>query len=181
MKKIRNISLAFLLSTFCIISCSDADEKLVVDNTGEEKSVTSLFVRLTDAPGDYQQVNINVMQVRVQKTDSLWYDLTTNSGYYDLLTLQNGVDTTIVNDTLSKGTQITGLRLVLGDSNTVMVDSVMYPLQVPSGSTSGFKIKFSDTLSADSLNILLDFDAEKSVLKKGQKDEYLLKPVIKVK
>jgi hypothetical protein len=61
-----------------------------------------------------------------------------------------------------------------------MVDSAYFPLKVTSGSTLGFKINFSDTLSVDSLGITLDFDADKSIQKQGNKECYILKPVIKV-
>jgi len=173
----KNIYPFLFLLTFCFIACDDTDQP-----TPEEvKSGKTLFqIELTDAPGDYQEVNIDIQKVRVQIQDSNWIDLTTNAGFYDLLKLQNGVDTTIVKDSLSKGTYITQMRLILGDSNNVMVDSQYFDLKIPSGSASGFKIQFQDSLVADSLNIKLDFDAEKSIIKKGNKNDYSLKPVIKV-
>lgn len=167
------------LLVLVVASCTESEEPTPTQNT--KTGYSQLKVKLTDAPGDYQQVNINISQVRVQTTDSSWIDLTTNHGYYDLLTLQNGIDTTIVQDSLTKGTYITAIRLILGDSNNVMVDSNFYPLKVPSGSTSGYKINFQDSLQADSLTITLDFDADKSIIKQGNKNDYLLKPVLKVK
>lgn len=167
----------FLAVTAFTISCNDEPVETIKKNV-TETSYAPLRIRLTDAPGDYQQVNIDLLQVSVQKLDSSWTNLTTMQGTYDLITLQNGLDTMIVNDSLAVGTKIAGLRLILGDKNTVMVDSVLYSLKVPSGSTSGFKVKFSDTLNADGLNLLLDFDADKSVVKNG-KNDYLLKPVVK--
>ncbi len=139
-----------------------------------------LIIYLTDNPGDYQQVNVDLQQVRIKiKDDSSWVDLNTNQGIYDLLQYQAGDDTLIVNDTLPPG-EIQELRFVLGDSNSVMVDSVVYPLFVPSGSSSGLKIKLQKLMVSDSLtNVTLDFDAEKSVVKTGN-SRYLLKPVINV-
>ncbi len=170
MKKIAVIVASVLL----VASCQKPDSTFT-----KKSGITNLFIELTDAPGNYDQVNIDVEQVRVRLGDSTWRDLNTNAGIYDLLVLQNGVDTLIVNDSISKGLFITQLRLILGDNNTVMVDSVIYPLKVPSSSQSGFKIQFADSLQADSLNITLDFDAEKSVHQVGQKEEYILKPVLK--
>ncbi len=174
-----------LISFSCIVafaafftSCGE-DPIDSIDKSTNLSSKAPFQIRLTDAPGDYQQVNIYLLRVSVQKLDSSWIDLPTNAGRYDLLTLQNGLDSMIVNDSLAVGTKIAGLRLVLGDSNTIMVDSMMHNLKVPSGSSSGFKVKFSDTLEADGLNILLDFDADKSVVKNGN-ETYLLKPVVKV-
>lgn len=61
----------------------------------EEKS--SLRVKMIDAPGDFQQVNVEVLQVKVHHEGAGWIDLPTNSGVYDLLTLQNDVSATLVN------------------------------------------------------------------------------------
>ena len=176
--KLKYAPLVLLLFVF-LYACND-DLNPVLPGGGNS-NYSFITINLTDAPGDYEEVNIDVQTVRAQLTDSSWVDFTTNTGIYDLLTLQNGIDTTIVKDSLSKGSVITQLRLILGDSNTVLVDSNYYSLKVPSGSSSGFKIQFTDSLSADSLNITLDFDAEKSIVQQGNQNKYLLKPVIKVK
>lgn len=171
MKKI-----GILIATVVVLAgCYGSEDGPSPNNNG----FTKMKINLTDAPGPYQQVNIDLQKVRVQYTDSTWGDLTTNAGIYDLLQLQNGVDTTIVQDSLSKGRYITHLRLVLGDSNSVMVDSMLYDLKVPSGAESGLKVKFNDSLQADSLSITLDFNADKSVHQLGNKDNYILRPVIK--
>jgi len=138
-----------------------------------------LEIRLTDAPGDYQQVNIDLQQVRVKlDEDSGWVDLKTNEGIYDLLTLQNGIDTLIVSDEIS-GEKVKEVRLVLGSENTVMKDSVLHSLKTPSAQQSGLKIKLNKTLGIDSTNvIMLDFDADASVVELGN-GGFNLKPVIK--
>lgn len=172
MNKIAVLAAATLLA----VGCQNVESPVMKD-----RGMTNLTINLTDAPGEYDQVNVDVEQVRVQLSDSTWRDLNTNAGIYDLLVLQNGVDTVIVSDSLSQGVFITQLRLILGDDNTVMVDSTLYPLKVPSGSQSGFKVFFHQAVSSDSLNITLDFDAEKSVHELDSKGEYILKPVLHVK
>lgn len=180
---IKSVIIGSAMLGLVLFSCNDDTTPDPKPNTNNNNTseYTHFSVKLTDAPGDYEEVNIDIQKVRVQLSDSSWKDLTTNAGIYDLLTLRNGVDTTIVNDSLTKGVYITGMRLVLGDSNNVYVDSAYYALKVPSGTTSGYKINFSDSLAADSLNIILDFDAEKSIVQQGQGHDYLLKPVVKVK
>ena len=174
----KYIPTSFLLIFGSLLAFYSCSEKVSLDNPGNNK-YTTVEINLTDAPGDFQEVNIDIQSVQVQLGDSSWRTLTTNSGFYDLLLLQNGLDTTIVSDSLSQGVSITSMRLLLGDSNTVMVDSTYHTLKVPSGSSSGYKILFQDSLTADSLAITLDFDAEKSIVKKGNKNEYILKPVVK--
>ena len=143
---------------------------------------TYLQIRLTDAPGDYQQVNIDVQEVQARVQDSSgsqWYSLDTQAGIYDLLLLQDGVDTVLVNDSLPPG-ELEELRLILGEDNTVMCDSILQPLEVPSGSQSGLKIKLQQLMIQDSLSTLtLDFDAEASIVARGN-GKFNLKPVIRV-
>lgn len=146
--------------------------------------VAYLKIRMTDDPGDYQQVNVDLQQLRAKVVDDstgdeVWYDLATQAGIYDLLQLQNGLDTLVVNDSLPPG-ELQELRLILGDQNTVMVDSTLREMKVPSGSSSGLKIKLQQVLVRDSISqVLLDFDAEESVVARGN-GGYNLKPVIRV-
>lgn len=161
-----------LLTVLCLFAC---DMQMVDPNPG--KAVVQVY--LTDDPDDYQQVNVDLLQVRIKTKDTSWVDLNTNQGIYDLLQYQAGDDTLIVNDTLPPG-EIQELRLVLGTDNSIMVDSVLYPLTIPSSGTSGLKIKLQKLMVSDSLtDITLDFDVEKSVIEKGN-GEYQLKPTIKV-
>ncbi|HZF99878.1 MAG TPA: DUF4382 domain-containing protein, partial [Chitinophagales bacterium] len=63
-------------------------------------------------------------------------------------------------------------------NNTIMVDSVIYPLEVPSGYTSGLKINVHQVITGGtSYTLLLDFDAGHSIVETGN-GEYKLKPVI---
>ena len=139
-----------------------------------------LQIFLTDDPGDYDQVNIDLQEVWVKVKDSSdFYILQTNQGIYDLLQLQNGLDTMIVNDSLPPG-QVQELRLLLGPDNSIMVDSVLHEMKVPSGQQSGLKIKMNKILVQDSLaTVTIDFDAGESVVEKGN-GSFSLKPVIRV-
>lgn len=139
-----------------------------------------LTVKMVDAPGDFQQVNVEVLQVQVNHAGQGWINLPTNAGIYDLLTLQNDVSATLVNvGTLPAG-RLNQFRMILGDDNTVMVDSVYYPLATPSAQQSGLKVNLkSDFAVNTAYEVVLDFDAEKSIVQQGN-GSYSLKPVIKI-
>ncbi|MDX2283797.1 MAG: DUF4382 domain-containing protein [Bacteroidia bacterium] len=138
-----------------------------------------LAIRLTDDPAAYDQVLIDLQQVRVRTAGAGWYDVATYVGIYDLLALQNGLDTLIVQDSLPPG-QIDEIRLILGPDNQVVIDSAAYPLKTPSAQSSGLKIKLQQTLVQDSLTtVVLDFDAGQSIVAQGN-GGFLLKPVIRV-
>lgn len=164
-------ALLVMCSVFVFSGCRKDD-----DNKG------NIRIRMTDAPAAFQQVNVEIVKVRVHmEGGASWIDLPTNSGVYDLLTLQNGIDTTIVNSSaqLPAG-KITQMRLVLGSNNTVMADSVIYPLTVPGGSESGIKLVGDMQVQQNqTLNVLIDFVAGESVVESGS-NKWHLKPVIKV-
>jgi hypothetical protein len=151
------------------------------DDDDSTKQV-NLNVRLTDGPGDYQQVNVDIAEVRVKMSDdsSQWITLTNgNYGIFNLLDYQNGVDTLLASGQVPN-VFLKEVRLVLGDSNSIMVDSILYDLQTPSAQQSGLKIKLDKELSLEDNLLLLDFDAAESIVKTGN-GGYILKPVIKVK
>lgn len=141
-----------------------------------------IIVRLTDSPGDYETVNIDLVGVQIHRNlgnqESGWIDLDVNAGVYDLLTLTDGVETVIADSYLPAG-EISQLRLVLGDNNSVVVDGEEFPLVSPSGLQTGLKLLINETLlEGITYSVLLDFDAAKSIVITGNQ-KYVLKPVIR--
>jgi hypothetical protein len=155
-----------------LASCTDDDAK---------PGSTLFNLRMTDAPmAQVQQVNID-LQTIIVTTDSTRDStvLGTNAGIYNLLDYQGDLDT-LIGSAIIQAFTVDQIRLVLGDNNSVMVDSVLYDLKTPSAQQSGLKINLhADISTVDVYNVLIDFDAEKSVVEQGN-GGYLLKPVIKV-
>ncbi|MGM0546922.1 MAG: DUF4382 domain-containing protein [Bacteroidota bacterium] len=173
------------LIAFVAVSCGD------INTSGTNAEKAQMNVNLTDAPGDYQEVNVDVQGLRVHYTpasndtvstdsaDGKWIDLPVEPMKVNLLELTNGVDTLLAEAELDPG-HYKELRLILGDDNTVMVDSTTQDLKVPSGQQSGYKIKFKTDLEAgDDIDVVVDFDAGRSVHKAGNSGKYILKPVLK--
>jgi len=161
------LALSVTLFTACNKTLSDGD--------------TNLRVNLTDNPYNATEVNVDIREVRVNfKSDSAgWQTLNTTPGVYNLLRLQNGVDTLLASGPVPSGI-LKEIRFILGTNNTIKIDSVTYPLTIPSGGTSGLKIKVDKKLNAGIDSLLIDFDAALSISKTGN-GEYKLKPVLKVK
>jgi hypothetical protein len=144
-------------------------------------SNTQLNIRLTDAPYNAQEVNVDIREVRVNfAADSTgWVPLQTNAKVYNLLGLQNGVDTLLASASVPAGT-VQELRFILGSNNSIKINNVTYPLSVASADESGLKIKVGKKLNKGLDNLLIDFDAELSVIQTGN-GTYKLKPVLKLK
>jgi hypothetical protein len=171
MKKIIGI----LVITLVFIACNK-------DNNTEIPSSksTTLQIYLHDQPIDYQQVNVDIQHIVIKGYgNNAEYDLTdsTGAGIYNLLDYQNGLDTLLGEITVDYDS-ISQIRLVLGTENSVMVDSVLYPMATPSAQQSGLKINVHGELTyVDTFVVNLDFDAGESVHQLGNGD-YQLHPVI---
>lgn len=147
-----------------------------------DESRSRLEVRLTDSPGDYEEVNIDIQGVEIHraegKQDNGWVALDAEAGVYNLLTLTNGLDTLLGSAELPSG-RISQIRLILGTNNSVKLDGNVYPLEVPSGQQSGLKVNVQTQMSPGvSYVITLDFDAARSIVTTGA-GSYKLKPVIR--
>ncbi|HKK44568.1 MAG TPA: DUF4382 domain-containing protein [Balneolaceae bacterium] len=175
----------FGLMVVTTVSCGD------VNFSGPKTNKSHMNVHLTDAPANYQEVNIDVQGVRihytptsndtttVDTTEGKWIDLPANPMKVNLLDLTNGVDTLLSSADLNPG-RYSELRLILGNDNTVMVDSMMHNLKVPSGQHSGYKIKFNTVLNeGETIDVSIDFNAAKSVHEAGRSGKYILRPVLK--
>ena len=172
---IKRIFYTFLsgLLILLIPACSKDSE-----TTTNTESKAHLTVRMTDAPGAYDAVMIDLRRVEIIQEGGEIIELNTNAGIYNLLEFSNGLDTLIAVAELDTCT-ISQIRLILGENNSVVVDSISYPLSTPSASQSGLKLQVHQKFEAGiSYNILLDFDANQSIVAKGN-GGYLLKPVIR--
>lgn len=146
----------------------------------KDSHTSTVQVKMTDAPADYQEVNIDLKDVKVNFNGDTagWVSLQAKPGVYNLLGLQNGLDTLIGQGTFPTNT-LNEVRLILGDNNTIKVNDQTYPLTIPSGAESGLKIKVNRKLDATLETIVIDFNAGLSVTQ--EPDGYKLRPVITVK
>lgn len=163
--------------------------------TPPNATMGTLGVGLTDAPAcGFDAVNITVNKVRVHQsgtasdTDSGWTDITLSPAKkINLLSLTNGVLESLGTTSLAAG-RYTQVRLVLDpNANNTTVNSVVptgttveQPLETPSAVQSGIKLVSEfDVAAGQRTDLVLDFDACKSVVTRGN-GKYALRPVVKV-
>jgi hypothetical protein len=158
------------------------------DGLGTGKGTLKIY--LTDAPGDYKEVNINISRIdghiALEDEEGYWEILKDwpDGLPIDLLTLE---DVSILLASLElEPNKYTQLRLFLmgeeGDAWLVLNDSFLTekPLEIPSVYQTGIKLNRPFEIVAGSITKLtIDFDAEKSVIKTGN-GKYKMKPVIHV-
>jgi hypothetical protein len=151
-------------------------------NDASSNGKARIQVALTDDPGNYEVVNIDVRDVRINYSNDTakgWTSLGgVKTGNYDVLSLANGKEAILANAQINAG-KIQQIRLVLGDNNFVKVDGKTYELKTPSAQQSGLKMKIRQEVNEGlSYKLLMDFDASRSIVQTGN-GKYILKPVIR--
>ncbi|HET8884842.1 MAG TPA: DUF4382 domain-containing protein [Salinimicrobium sp.] len=191
MKKISNLlktktlflPLFTLLIAFTVISCSEDND----DNSpNDEEQTANITVRMTDAPGDYDAVYVDVEDVMIkaeatEDEEEGWVSVgNVDADIYNLLELTGGVTALLADSEIPAG-PISQIRLILGTDNSVVMDGVSIPLSTPSAQQSGLKLQVNETLEADqNYDFLLDFDVEESIVVSGASGQFILKPVIRL-
>ncbi|MFZ5545024.1 MAG: DUF4382 domain-containing protein [Pseudomonadota bacterium] len=155
----------------------------------------TLRMSMTDAPAcGYDAVYVTVEKVRVHQSanaaeaDAGWHEIVLSPAKrVDLLSLTNGVLEELGQTALPAG-HYTQLRLQLAanggsgtPANAVVVGGNEIALDTPSAQQSGLKLNANIEVEADKVaDFVLDFDACKSVVKRGNSGRYNLKPVVSI-
>jgi hypothetical protein len=162
----------------------------------ESAGTGTMRVALTDAPAcGYDHVYVTVDRVRVHQSagaaesDGGWSEIVVSPARrVDLLGLTNGALEELGQTPLPAGTY-TQMRLVLADNSTAqpMANSVVptggseIALDTPSAQQSGLKMNVDVEVGANQVaDVAIDFDACKSVVRRGNSGRYNLKPVLAV-
>ena len=89
------------------------------------------------------------------------------AGVYDLLQLRNGVDTLLATSNIAAGS-VRLIRINLGTNNSVMKDSVTYPLQIPAGASTYILVKLMgnewEHFAVNASRLWIDFDIMRSIV-----------------
>jgi hypothetical protein len=168
---------------------------------------SSVAVFLTDGPGDFDAVNIDIQKVEVKvdkdekhkrddnrngldddKDDHLkrkddfgeWIDLNFTPKIIDVLSLRNGIETQLGTANIDAGT-VRKIRITLGTQNSVVKGSVKYDLLMDSQTSNFLYIKLFDNHrergNRNDVKVWVDFDIASSIVEANGK--FYLKPVLR--
>ena len=202
MKQLRFVFVALCTISIIILvlfSC----QKQTTDNITIPVGQQRVSIRLSDNPVNYQAVYVDIQQVIVQiipdscrgRGDanhndcydddeyrcSVWDTLNIRPGVYNLLDLSNGTDTLLATGLTLTG-RINQIKLILGNSNSVVIDSVSYPLTLWNNNhTVSIQVKGHDitTITPNELQLWLDFDAGNSIVKVSN-NHFVLRPRLRI-
>lgn len=167
-------------------------------------SAVSVF--LTDGPGDYDNVFIDIVKVEVKvdkdegrkrndnggandndnddhmkRKDEFgeWIDLNYTKGKIDVLALRNGVETQLGTANIQAGT-VRKIRITLGTDNQVVKNGVTYPLVLANPTQNFLYIHLFDKhrqRGNNNVSVWVDFDIANSIVENN--GNFYLKPVLR--
>lgn len=193
-----NALLLCLLCAFSLAACGGSGGS-DSGGTSPDGGVGTLSTSLTDSSTDeYQAVYVTIARVEVHHdSNGSWQTVAEPNKTYNLLDLVNGVREDLGIASLDAG-HYTQMRLIIGETaeaGGINMNSMAHPyanyiinlanevhgLKVPSGTNTGLKIVNGfDINDNQTTELILDFDAMRSVVKSGASGKYLLKPTVKV-
>ena len=199
-KNLSVLAAACVFAAVFILSCTKDNSSSSSVPPGKQK----LSLYLSDDPGFFDQVLIDVQAVKVlvdtstadtvehrwhhdwncddgKDTSVVWEDLQIRPGVYDLLTLRNGTDTLFAQGTIPQG-KIKRIKITLGSNNSLVKDSVNYPLHLfPGDSVVTIKLKGDelDEYLSGQFQLWLDFNIGRSIIK-VRDGEFYLRPYIRL-
>lgn len=188
MNVLRSLALGGGIVTVYLFSCAGGGGGGGIGGSG------IIRLALTDAPAcGYDAVNVTIDRLRVHERadaslgDSGWAEIVVSPPKrIDLLTLQNGALEPLGETAVTAG-HYAQVRMVLTDNSLAapLANSVVptgqaeAPLDTQASGKNGIKIKLDATVDPEQLvDVVLDFDACKSVVKAGNSGKYKLKPAI---
>jgi hypothetical protein len=167
----------FVPALFVLASGCAAEDTSIQDGD-HAASPPRIAVLLTDAPGDFESVWVEISRVEIESAETGWLALVEEPQMFDLLTLQNGVTAALGDAVLAPG--LYGQLRLIVDSASVVVAGVESPLTIASGAETGIKIPLAQQIEDNmTYSLTLDYDADKSIKSTGK--GYLMTPVIQVK
>jgi hypothetical protein len=210
--KIRFIGIAvFVILAGIFAGCQETDEAEAMRDIAPGNGY--LVIKLTDAPFPADLVaeaNITIDRIQFLATtedddltdDDLGEDIedqgnneSSESKFvvefeepvtFNLLELSNGVTTILTENEIPAG-YYNEIRLHIIESGIVLTDETRFDLKIPSGSSSGLKIKLHPSLHIEDngfAEVLLDIDVSRSFivrgnLQKGKVNGFIFKPVVR--
>lgn len=169
-------------------------ENVATNNPSSTSQAGTFKVRMTDAPGDYEGLYVEIDKVEAYLEGSGWVLLNNQAQMVSVLDLTNGAETNIAYQSNVEAGAYSKLRLTFGENNSIKLNSSSeLGLQLPAGVSSTatldldagamlgaertVEIEIDETVSAEAgANVLLDFNVAQSVIESPE--GWMLDPII---
>jgi len=190
MKHLKLIVTGFILSIIFFVGCNNSENNMIPKNKGR------INIQLGDSPYPIHLISstmVTIDKVEIRKhmvndmgeTQDSFIVINDGEMVVNLLELTNGITEQIGTADLGAGTYDM-IRLHVVSATVELKDGSTFDLKVPSGSSSGLKIKINPAIQlaeGQSSDVLLDFDVSRSFVVKGRIGKHIngfnFKPVIR--
>lgn len=148
----------------------------------KENPQGQMEVRMTDSPGDFIALNVQILKVEAYLDNSGWVTLNETMQEINVLDLTNGAEVTLSSATNVQPGLYTRLRLTFSGENTLTFNSSNGPetvnLSVDASYSHQVEIPIHCTVNSRVVSsVLIDFNVGLSI--KQQSGAYVLEPVIR--
>ncbi|MGH8016076.1 MAG: DUF4382 domain-containing protein [Candidatus Zixiibacteriota bacterium] len=117
---------------------------------------------------------LTINEIRIHKDGNAWETIAQPHEVFDFLQLTDTM-TFLLADTLVPPGHYTQLRLIVADTNEVVIDGVSYPLTVPSGTQTGVKLNLDIKIDGgETAKVYLEFDENTAIVESA--NGYHLRP-----
>lgn len=136
------------------------------DKQDNEEMGGALTVKMTDAPGDYAALNVEITKVDVYSENSGWVTISNESRIINVLELTNGAETTLAHSTGLEAGLYTKAKVFFGSNNSVQIQSGGQHHSLDMGAEGSVTIDINVDVQAEAqtaAEVLLDFNVAESV------------------
>ncbi len=186
MKTLKITSMAMVIAAFMFgfTSCQKED---IQPAPATPTQAGDFKVKMTDAPGDYAALDVEITGVDAYLENSGWVSLSNETQQVSVLSLTNGVETLLAyNGSVEVGTY-SKLRITFGEQNTLTLNGSSSAGGVSGSGSATVElmwdkpkeviIEIDEQVSANAgAEVLLDFQVVESIREQAQ--EYIIDPVI---
>lgn len=168
----RKVRMSLVAVATCLVAFTACDKK-----TSNDSKEAGLTIKMTDAPGDYAALNVEIERVDVYSESSGWVTVSNESQMVNVLELTNGATTTLATSTELEAGLYTQVAVYLGSDNSLQVQSDGEYASLNVGGEGMLVIDINEEISANSSSeVLLDFNVAESVVEVN--GEFFLDPTI---
>lgn len=176
MKKMKFFSAALVSIALVLGACSKEDVKS--NNNAQDNEPQSFKVRMTDNPGDYKALDVQITSVQAFNAQSGWVVLDSSVQSYNVLDYTNGSDVEIAYQEEADSGNYTLLKIVFEPEATLTLnenfDSIAFGgianavINVDWRGSNEVLIEINENVNSEQgANVLVDFDVANSIENNG--------------
>ena len=187
MKKLKIYIVAIAALSLGMLACKKDNNPNNINNAGPEAG--EFQVRMTDAPGDFEALDVEIVKVEAYLENEGWITLNNETQFVSVMELTNGAETELASQSNVEAGAYTKVKLTFGSQNrlTTNAHGSLESEPISAEASLNFDLKYAgpseiiieidEEVTAESgASVLLDFQVMQSIKKDAE--DYILNPVI---